>query len=155
MREGYHFTLLRELKVTVSILKSINTIFTRSHTLDNKMTSLALHGVIALKSGEVINVKIGESDKDPVFYITDLLPHLAHESEGQPLNKVFLAENLNILIGGIPVSGEDKDAVKMNVLKILNERYGVTEHRLMNALNVIVSTVVNGAAPKDNGGDDE
>ena len=94
---------------------------------------LALHGVIALKSGKVVNVKIGESEADPIFYITDLLPHLSHENDTQPVNKAFSAENLNILLAGIPVKDEDKDAVKMNVLKILNEAYGVTEEDFLSA----------------------
>lgn len=94
---------------------------------------LALHGVIALKNGDVVNVKIGEKDSDPVFYITDLLPHLSHETDGQPVNKVFLGENLNILVGGMPVSGEEKNAVKLNVLRILNETYNITEEDFLSA----------------------
>ena len=94
---------------------------------------LAIHGVVVLKSGEAVNVKIGESDSDPVFYITDLLPHLSHESDTQPVNKAFSAENLNILLGGLPLNGEEKDAVKLNVLKILNDRYGITEEDFLSA----------------------
>ena len=94
---------------------------------------LALHGVIALKSGEVVNVKIGEKDSDPVFYITDLLPHLAHEDENKTLSKAFSAENLNIVLGGIPFGKDEKDAVKRNVLEILYKTYGITEEDFLSA----------------------
>ncbi|MBO7368851.1 MAG: aminopeptidase, partial [Clostridia bacterium] len=94
---------------------------------------LALHGVIALKSGEVISVKIGEEDSDPVFYITDLLPHLSHEDDAKTVAKAFQAESLNIVLGGIPLGGEDEKAVKKNVLKILNEAYGITEEDFLSA----------------------
>ena len=95
---------------------------------------LALHGVIALKNGEIINVKIGESDNDPVFYITDILPHLSHEADNnQPVAKAFSAENLNIVLGGIPAKDCDEYAVKMNVLKILNKTYGITEEDFLSA----------------------
>ena len=94
---------------------------------------LALHGVIALKSGEVVSVKIGEEDSDPVFYITDLLPHLSHEDDAKTVAKAFQAESLNIVLGGIPLGGEDEKAVKKNVLKILNEAYGITEEDFLSA----------------------
>ena len=94
---------------------------------------LALHGVIALKSGEVVTVKIGEDERDPVFYITDLLPHLAHEDENKTLGKAFSAENLNIVLGGIPFEKEDKNAVKRNVLEILHKTYGITEEDFLSA----------------------
>ena len=94
---------------------------------------LALHGVIALKSGEVVSVRIGENENDPVFYITDLLPHLAYEDDTKAVNKAFSAENLNIVLGGIPYKDEDKKAVKRNVLEILNKTYGVTEEDFLSA----------------------
>ena len=93
---------------------------------------LALHGVIALKSGKTVDINIGEDDCDPVFYITDLLPHLSQEINSKTISDGFKAENLNIVVGGIPV-GKDADAVKSGVLKILNDKYGVTEEDFLSA----------------------
>lgn len=94
---------------------------------------LALHGVVALKDGKVVNVCIGEEEGDPYFYITDLLPHLSQEQVTKTIADGFPAENLNILVGGIPARDTDKDAVKAGVLKILNEKYGITEEDLLSA----------------------
>ncbi len=94
---------------------------------------LALHGVIALKNGEVINVKIGEDDSDPIFYITDLLPHLSQEQVTKPVATAFNAENLNVIVAAIPLEEEEKDAVKKGALKYLNEKYGVTEEDFLSA----------------------
>ena len=94
---------------------------------------LALHGVIALKSGEVVNVNVGEEDGDPVFYITDLLPHLSQEYNEKTVASAFKAENLNVLIGGIPAEGEDSNPVKMNALRLLNQKYGITEEDFLSA----------------------
>lgn len=94
---------------------------------------LALHGVIVLKSGKKIEIAIGESEDDPVFYITDLLPHLSQEINKKTIGEGFQAENLNIIIGGIPEKDEEKDAVKKNVLKLLNEKYGVSEEDFLSA----------------------
>lgn len=93
---------------------------------------LALHGVIALKSGKTVDITIGEDDNDPVFYITDLLPHLSQELNSKSIGDGFKAENLNIVVGGIPV-GKDADSVKAGVLKILNDKYGVTEEDFLSA----------------------
>ena len=94
---------------------------------------LALHGVVALKSGKTVNVAIGEKDADPVFYITDLLPHLSQEINSKTIAEGFQAENLNLVIGGIPARGEDKDAVKKGVMALLNEKYGITEEDFLSA----------------------
>ena len=95
---------------------------------------LALHGVIALKNGEKITVRVGEAEEDPVFYITDLLPHLSQEQSTKTVATAFNAENLNVLVGGIPAEGEkEKKLVKQNVLKILNEKYGITEEDFLSA----------------------
>ncbi|MDE6200439.1 MAG: aminopeptidase [Clostridiales bacterium] len=94
---------------------------------------LALHGVVALKDGKTVTVNIGEAETDPVFYITDLLPHLSQELNRKTIGEGFEAENLNIIIGGIPAGGEDKDGVKKNVLKLLNEKYGITEEDFLSA----------------------
>lgn len=94
---------------------------------------LALHGVVSLKNGRKVNICVGEEEGDPYFYITDLLPHLAQEQETKTIAEGFPAENLNILVGGIPAKDADKDAVKLGVLKILNEKYGIVEEDLLSA----------------------
>ena len=95
---------------------------------------LALHGVIVLKSGEKIELAIGEKEDDPIFYITDLLPHLSQEIMPKSVTSAFPAENLNLVIGGIPYGDdEEKKSVKHNVLRILNEKYGITEEDFLSA----------------------
>ena len=94
---------------------------------------LALHGVVALKNGKVVNICVGEEEGDPYFYITDLLPHLSQEQVTKTIADGFPAENLNLLVGGIPVKDGDKDSVKLGVLKILNEKYGITEEDFLSA----------------------
>lgn len=94
---------------------------------------LALHGVVVLKDGKKVNVNIGENDCDPVFYITDLLPHLSQEINTKTIAEGFQAENLNLIVGGIPAEGEEKDAVKRGVLQLLNEKYGITEEDFLSA----------------------
>ena len=89
---------------------------------------LAIHGVIVKPNGEKITVKIGEDEKDPIFTITDLLPHLAQEQMQKKLSEGIDGEDLNLLIGNIPY-GDDSisEKVKLNILKILNEKYGIKE----------------------------
>ncbi len=94
-------------------------------------TPLALHGVIALKDGEVLDVCIGENDDDPLFYINDLLPHLGREQAKLPLSEGIKGEQLNILIGSI--STGDDNSVKLGVLKLLNEKYGIVEDDFLSA----------------------
>ena len=91
---------------------------------------LALHGVVMLPGGERMEVCVGEDDSDPVFYITDLLPHLGGEQSAKPMGKAVDGESLNAVIGGLPCvdeSEEDKEAVKTAVLNLLNKKYGLTE----------------------------
>lgn len=91
---------------------------------------LAIHGVIAKKDGSIIQVCLGEQDDDTVYVITDLLPHLAYEQVTKKADEVISGENLNLLFGSVPYipqDGEDAKGVKLNVLRILNERYGITE----------------------------
>ncbi|MBQ9796167.1 MAG: aminopeptidase [Clostridia bacterium] len=99
---------------------------------------LALHGVVIKQDGTPVEIVVGEDENDPVMYITDLLPHLARAQAGKPLNDVFSAEKLNILVGSRPVEGEDKDKVKMGVLNYLNEKYGITEDDFLSAELCIV-----------------
>ncbi len=95
---------------------------------------LSIHGVIVKTNGEKITVNIGESDEDPVFVITDLLPHLAQEQMEKKLKEGISGEALNLLIGSIPSNEKDaKDKVKYNVLKLLNEKYGIVEADLLSA----------------------
>ena len=97
---------------------------------------LALHGAVALANGETLNVKIGEDENDPVFYISDLLPHLAAKQNVKPLGEAIGGEDLNIWLGNIPyvAAKEDKDkTVKENVLRILNAKYGVKEEDFLCA----------------------
>ena len=99
---------------------------------------LALHGVVVREDGEVVNITIGENEDDPVMYITDLLPHLAAADNAKPVGTAFSAEKLNVLVGSRPLYGEEKDAVKANVLAYLNEKYGITEADFQSAELCIV-----------------
>lgn len=95
---------------------------------------LALHGVVAKKNGEVVTVKIGEEDSDPVFYVSDLLPHLAAKQNAKTLGEAIEGENLNIWLGNIPYGEKDDDkTVKKNLLKILDEKYGIEEEDFLSA----------------------
>ena len=94
---------------------------------------LALHGTIVRADGEEITVCVGEDENDPIFYINDLLPHLAQKQSREPLGEAIPGEALNVLVGGMPVAGEDGDAIKLNVLRILNEKYGITEDDFLSA----------------------
>ena len=95
---------------------------------------LSMHGVIVKTNGEVVEVNIGESDEDPIFTITDLLPHLAMEQMERKLKEGVKGEDLNLLIGSRPYGAEDSsDSVKLNILSILNRTYGIVEADLMSA----------------------
>ena len=90
---------------------------------------LALHGVVMLPGGEKKEICVGEDENDPIFYITDILPHLGAEQGAKTLGKAIDGESLNAVIGGLPAveDEEDKEAVKTAVLKLLNKKYGLTE----------------------------
>ena len=95
---------------------------------------LAIHGVIVKASGEKINVSIGENEEDPIFTITDLLPHLAQEQMEKKLKDGISGEDLNLLIGSIPFGDEKcQERVKLNILKILNDKYGITERDFVSS----------------------
>ena len=95
---------------------------------------LALHGVVIKKDGSAVDIVIGEDEGDPVFMITDLLPHLGKDQEKKTLAEAFTGENLNILIGSRPTGEEkDKDRVKLTVMTILNEKYGIAEDDFQSA----------------------
>ena len=91
---------------------------------------LSLHGVLVKADGEVINVNVGDDDGDPVFYISDLLIHLARNQMGKTLAAGIEGEQLNIVLGSAPLPGADKDVgerVKLGVMKLLYDKYGITE----------------------------
>lgn len=95
---------------------------------------LALHGVVVLADGKKVEITVGEKESDPVFYINDILPHLGRDQAAQPMAKAIAGEDLNIVVGGLPFADEDaKNKIKLTVLNILNERYGMTEEDFLSA----------------------
>lgn len=95
---------------------------------------LSLHGVIIKSDGTSVTVNIGEDESDPVFCVTDLLPHLAEEQMKRPAPKLIRGEELNILIGSMPFrDDESSEAVKLNIMNILFEKYGITEADFISA----------------------
>ena len=94
---------------------------------------LAIHGVVCKKCGAKVDIVIGEDENDPVIGISDLLVHLAQDQQEKKGSKVVEGEDLNILVGSIPLKGEEKDAVKANVLKILNDKYHIHEDDFVSA----------------------
>jgi len=100
---------------------------------------LALHGTVVKKSGEAVTVCIGEAPKDPVFTITDLLPHLAYKEVTKKLEDAFEGEKLNIILGQSPVpeakdeKDKAKEPVKRKILEILHKRYGIEEADFLSA----------------------
>ena len=99
---------------------------------------LELHGVVALKSGELVDVVIGRDPEDPRFVITDLLPHLAQDQMKKTLAEGITGEGLNILIGSAPYADDGKDRVKLAVMSILNDMYDITEEDFLSAELVAV-----------------
>ncbi|MBP3624061.1 MAG: aminopeptidase [Oscillospiraceae bacterium] len=94
---------------------------------------LELHGVVALKNGDVIDVSIGREPEEPKFVITDLLPHLAADQMKKTMTEGITGEGLHILIGTAPYADEGKDRVKLAVLSILNDMYDITEEDFLSA----------------------
>lgn len=94
---------------------------------------LAIHGVVAKKDGSVVDIVIGEDETDPVLCITDLLIHLAAEQMEAKAGKVIEGEKLDLLIGNMPLDGEEKEAVKANVIKLLKEKYDIEEEDFVSA----------------------
>ncbi len=95
---------------------------------------LSLHGVIIKSNGEKIKINIGEDENDPIFTITDLLPHLAQDQMEKKLKNGIEGEDLRLLIGSIPAdSEEEKETVKLNILRILNKKYGITERDFVSS----------------------
>lgn len=95
--------------------------------------ALALHGVVAKKDGTLVNVVIGESDEDPVVGISDLLIHLAGDQMGKKASEVVGGEDLDIILCGKPLAGEEKEPVKAQLLKLLKDQYGLDEEDMLSA----------------------
>lgn len=94
---------------------------------------LAIHGVVIKKDGTAIDVVIGEDDKDPVVFISDLLIHLSREQLEKKAGKVIEGDDLNIIIGSKPLKGEEKESVKKEVLRLLKETYDIEEEDFLSA----------------------
>ena len=99
---------------------------------------LALHGVVYRKDGTLVTVTIGEDDSDPVLMVSDLLIHLAGDQMQKPLAKGIEGEQLNVILGTEPLEGEGADLVKLNVMKWLNEKYGLIEEDFLSAELTVV-----------------
>ncbi len=95
---------------------------------------LAIHGVIVKKNGKKVTVRIGEENSDPIFTITDLLPHLATKQMEKKAKDLVEGESLNLLIGSIPYNNKEiSESVKLNILNILNQKYGITEEDFLSS----------------------
>lgn len=97
-------------------------------------TPLALHGTVILKNGRSINISIGENEDEPIFIMPDLLPHLAGEQYKLNIGEAIKASHMNLIFNSIPYPDEKvKEAVKLNALVLLNEKYGITEEDFLSA----------------------
>ena len=94
---------------------------------------LEMYGVLYKRNGERLDIAIGDKEEDPVFYITDILPHLGKDQYAKTAREVISGEGLNLLIGTIPAKDAEDAKVKENVLKILNEKYGIEEEDFVSA----------------------
>ncbi len=95
---------------------------------------LALHGVVIKRNGQTVNIKVGEDESDPVFYINDILPHLGADQYKKSLGEAIDGESLNVLVGSEPYPDtEVSNRIKLNVLDILNKKYGIDEEDFLSA----------------------
>ena len=94
---------------------------------------LALHGVVIKKDGTSVDITIGEDDSDPVLYISDLLPHLAKDQMSRTAGSFIPGEKLNVMLGTIPMKDAGSDGVKLALMKLLNEKYGIIEEDFTSA----------------------
>ena len=99
---------------------------------------LALHGVVCRKDGSVVTVNIGEDENDPILYISDLLIHLSRDQMQKTAGQVIAGEQLNVIMGTEPLEGEGSDLVKLHIMKLLNEKYGIIEADFLSAELCIV-----------------
>ena len=99
---------------------------------------LALHGVVCKKDGTSVTITIGEDADDPILMISDLLPHLAADQMQKTAAQVIAGEQLNVILGTEPLEGEGSDMVKLHIMKLLNEKYGIVESDFLSAeLNIV------------------
>ena len=94
---------------------------------------LELHGTVALKDGSTVDIAIGREPDEPQFVITDLLPHLGKDQMRKTMEEGITGEALNIVIGSMPYAGEGRDRVKLAVLSLLYDEYGITEEDFLSA----------------------
>ena len=94
---------------------------------------LALHGVVAKKDGSIVRICIGEKDDEPVVGISDLLIHLSQEQASKKLSEAITGENLDIILAGKPLAGEEKEPVKAALLKVLKDQYNIEEEDMLSA----------------------
>ena len=99
---------------------------------------LALHGVVYRKDGTVVTVNIGEADTDPILYVSDLLIHLSGDQMQKTAGQVIAGEQLNVIMGTEPLEGDGSDLVKLHIMKLLNEKYGIIEEDFLSAELTIV-----------------
>ena len=99
---------------------------------------LAIHGVVYRKDGSVVTVTVGEEDTDPVFYVSDLLIHLSADQMKKTLAEGIAGEQLNVILGTEPLEGEGSDLVKLHIMKLLNEKYGIIEEDFLSAELTVV-----------------
>ena len=99
---------------------------------------LALHGVVCRKDGTRITVTVGEDENDPILMVSDLLIHLAADQMKKTLAEGIVGEQLNVILGTEPIEGEGADLVKLNIMRLLNEKYGIVEDDFHSAELTIV-----------------
>ena len=99
---------------------------------------LAIHGVVCKKDGSTVTVTIGEDENDPVLVVSDLLIHLAADQMKKPLAEGIVGEQLNVILGTEPLAGEGADLVKLNIMRLLNEKYGIVEDDFRTAELTVV-----------------
>ena len=99
---------------------------------------LALHGVVCRKDGTTVTVTIGEDDSDPILMVSDLLIHLSADQMKKPLAEGIVGEQLNVILGTEPLEGEGSDLVKLHIMKLLNEKYGIVEDDFHSAELTVV-----------------
>ena len=100
--------------------------------------ALALHGVVYRKDGTVVTVTVGEDENDPILVVSDLLIHLSGDQMKKTLSEGIAGEQLNVILGTEPLEGEGSDLVKLNIMKLLNEKYGIVESDFLSAELTIV-----------------
>ena len=99
---------------------------------------LAIHGVVCRKDGSTVTITIGEDENDPILMVSDLLIHLAADQMKKTLAEGIVGEQLNVILGSEPLNGEGSDLVKLNIMRLLNEKYGIVEDDFRTAELTVV-----------------